>query len=368
VTLKIPNKIPWAKPTFWGNEQRYVDEALGSTWISAGPFVDRLEEDFRQQTGSSYALAVSNGTTSIHLAYLALGIGPGDEVIVPGFGFMAAANVALHVGAKPVFVEVDPETWCLKADAVESQITTKTKLIVPIHTYGNVCEMDNILALGKANHIDILEDAAEALFSRYMGRLAGTLGTLGSYSFQATKTITTGEGGMVVTNDRELYIKMRLYRSHGMDQKRYWHEVPGHNFRLTNLQAALGCAQFEHLGEIISERRRVHETYRKLLREVSGLTLQNFTSQVEPVLWAMAVRIDPKAYPQGRDQLISQLLDDNIETRPGFYAASQMSIYDRKPLPVCEAISCQVISLPTFPTLAEWEINFICERLKALRS
>ncbi len=368
MTLKIPNKIPWAKPTLWGNEKSYIDEALSSTWISAGPFVDRLEADFRQQTGSSFALAVSNGTTSIHLAYLALGIGPGDEVIVPGFGFMAAANVALHVGAKPVFVEVDPDTWCLKADAVESKITTKTKLIVPIHTYGNVCEMDKILALGKAHQIDILEDAAEALFSRYKGRLAGTLGTLGSYSFQATKTITTGEGGMVVTNDHELNIKMRLYRSHGMDQKRYWHEVPGHNFRLTNLQAALGCAQFEHLDEIITERRRVHDTYRNLLRKVSGLTLQDFTTHVEPVLWAMAVRIDPKAYPQGRDQLIAQLLDENIETRPGFYAASQMNIYDCKPLPVCEAISCQVISLPTFPTLAEWEIHFISERLKALRS
>ena len=122
MTLKIPNKIPWAKPTLWGNEKSYIDEALSSSWISAGPFVDRLEADFRQQTGSSFALAVSNGTTSIHLAYLALGIGPGDEVIVPGFGFMAAANVALHVGAKPVFVEVDPNTWCLKADAVESKI------------------------------------------------------------------------------------------------------------------------------------------------------------------------------------------------------------------------------------------------------
>ncbi|MFN8008917.1 MAG: DegT/DnrJ/EryC1/StrS family aminotransferase [Terriglobia bacterium] len=362
-----PHNIPWAKPAFWGNEKQYIEEALYSTWISGGPFVERLEANFRLCTGREYAVAVSNGTASIHLAYLALGIRPGDEVIVPGFGFMAAANVALQIGARPVFAEVDSRTWCLNAEAVEKRLTPRTKLIVPIHTYGNVCEMDEITILGKERNIAILEDAAEAMFSLYKGKPAGSLGVLGAFSFQATKTITTGEGGMVVTDVRELNEKMLLYRSHGMGQRRYWHEVPGHNFRLTNLQAALGCAQFEHRDEIMQQRSRVHENYRKLLGDLPGITLQAFSPEVKPVLWAMAVRIDPQAYPQGRDALISQLQQCGIETRPGFYAASQMKIYESDRLPVCEGISQNVISLPTFPSLEEGEINFVCDQLKALK-
>jgi len=360
--------IPWAQPRLWGAEEQYVGEALRSTWISGGPFVDRLEEQIARLCGVKHAITASNGTTALHMAYLALGIGPGGEVVVPGFAFMAAANVTLHVGARPVFAEVDPETWCVTAAGIEACLTTRTRLIVPVHTYGNLCDMDDILALARGRGIAVLEDAAEAFASRYKGRPAGAIAPVGTFSFQATKTITTGEGGMVITNDEQLTERMRLYRSHGMLRRRYWHEVAGHNFRLTNMQAALGCAQLESLDRILAQRKRVHEQYRDRLSDLPGLALQRFTAGVEPVLWAMAVRLDEEAYPQGRDGIIAQLQDRGIETRPGFHAASLMPLYGVPPLPACERLGRQVLSLPTFPGLQEEQIERVCDSLVSLRS
>lgn len=360
--------IPWAKPDFWGNEQEYVAQALTSTWISGGAFVDRLERDFADYCGVQYALTASNGTTALHMAYLALSVGPGDEVIAPGFGFLAVANMALHVGAKPVFVEVDPATWCVTAAEIEKRLSPRTKVIVPVHTYGNVCAMDEILNLANDRGIPVVEDAAEAFASRYKNRLAGTMATIGTFSFQATKTITTGEGGMVVTERKDLHDMMWLYRNHGMLRKQYyWHELAGHNFRLTNLQAALGCAQLEKLDRIIAERKRVHNQYQWHLSDFPGLTLQHFPPEVDPVLWAIAAKLDPSAFPQGRNTVMQQMKQAQIETRPGFYAPSLMDLYDCPRLPVCEDISRQVISLPTFPTLRDDQIESICARLKSLR-
>lgn len=361
-------RIPWARPDFWGKEREYVLDALESTWISGGPYVERLEKEFAAFCNVRHALTASNGTATLHLAYLALGIGVNDEIIVPGFAFLAAANVAFHVGARPVFAEVDPETWCVTAEAIERCLTPRTRGIVPVHTYGNVCDMDDIIALAQRRGIPVIEDAAEALGSRYKGRPAGTVGTIGSFSFQATKTITTGEGGMVVTNEAALNDQMGLYRSHGMLRKRfYWHEVPGHNFRLTNMQAALGCAQLEKLDEMVVARKRLHTKYLQAVVKISGVVPQVYKSYVDPVLWAMAVTLDPKAYPQGRDAVISQLAESGIETRPGFYPPSKMSFYSCPSLPTSETLSGQVISLPTYPTLTDDQVQYVCERLGRLR-
>jgi perosamine synthetase len=363
--------IPWAAPVFWGNEKRYVAEALESTWISGGPFVDRLEQDIATLCGGRQALASSNGTTALQMAYAGLGIGPGDEIVVPGFAFMAAANVALHAGARPVFCEVDPKTWCATAASIEPCLSPRTKAIVPVHTYGNVCDMDGICDLARARGIAVIEDAAEAFASRHKERLSGTMAPIACFSFQATKIITTGEGGMVVTDDEELAARMRLLRSHGMDRSRtfYWHEVAGYNFRLTNLQAALGCAQLEHLEDIVRERKRVHGGYRSRLSAVDGIFPQHFAPEVDPVLWAFALKLDPRAYPQGRDGLMKQLAERQIETRPGFYPASQMRhLYPGCPsLPVCEELGRQVISLPTHPALQDGELDLICGSLIELR-
>lgn len=360
-------EIPWARPVFWGDEQRRVTEALESTWISGGPFVDQLEQSFSALSGGARALAVSNGTTAIHLAYLAIGIQAGDEIVVPGFGFLAAANVALHMAARPVFCEVDPRTWCMRAEDVAPVLSARTRAIVVVHTYGNVCDMAPMLALAAERGIPVIEDAAEAFPSRYQGQLAGTLGTIGTFSFQATKTITTGEGGMVVTRDNALCERMMLYRSHGLRRKKhYWHEVPGLNCRLTNMQAALGCAQLEKLDRIVAERLRVYATYSSRLARIPGVTLQVFRPEVEPVVWAIAVQLDAEAFPQGRDAVLQQMLKGGIETRPGFYSPGQLEYFDCPPLATCDALAESVISLPSYPTLTEPEIERICAQLAKL--
>ena len=366
--------IPWAAPAFWGNEERYVTEALRSTWISGGPFVERLEQEVLALGGAAaharHALATSNGTTALQLPCIALGIGPGDEVVVPGFAFMAGANVALQLRARPVFCEVDRDTWCATAADVERCLSPRTKAIIVVHTYGNVCEMDALLELARSRGIALIEDAAEAFGSRHRGRLAGTIAPIGTFSFHATKTITTGEGGMTLAADAALAARMRLYRSHGMDRSKafYWHEVAGYNFRLTNLQAALGCAQLEHLDEIVASRRRLRESYTQRLRGLDGARAQHFDAAVMPVLWAYALELDERAYPQGRDALVKQLAERGIETRPGFHPASEMRhLYpDCPPLPVCEALGRRVLSLPTWPGLKDADLDRICDALKAL--
>ena len=365
----MQNFIPWAAPNYWGNEIKYVNEALESTWISGGVFVDKIEDSFSDFFNKKHALAVSNGTAAIHLAYLGLNLKPGDEVIVPGFGFMAASNIALQMGLKPVFAEVDPDTWCLSVEELSRCITSKTKTILPVHTYGNVCRMDEISELANDYGIPVIEDCAESLASKYKQKYAGTYGTISTFSFQATKTITTGEGGLVITEDEAISRKMKLYRSHGMDRskKYYWHELPGHNFRLTNFQAAMGVAQFEKLDTIIINKQRVYEEYKKHLSGADGLVMQKFETEVEPVVWAVSIKLDVNAFPQGRHKVISQLHEKGIETRPGFYAASKLKIYDCPSLPVCEEISENIISLPSFPTLQNDQISYICEQLIHLK-
>jgi perosamine synthetase len=362
-------RIPWARPNFCGREYAYVAEAISSTWISGGPFVNRFEEEFAQYTGSRFGVSSSNGTTALHMALLALSVGPGDEVIVPGFAFMAAANVCLHLRAKPIFADVHPLSWCLTANEVEKCISENTKAIIPVHTYGNVCPMDDIIALAKSKSIAIVEDAAEAFGSCYKHRQAGSMGSLGTFSFHASKTITTGEGGMVVTNSSELHDRMFLFRNHGVRRTRYWHEVPGHNFRLTNLQAAMGCAQLERIDRIIADRKRVEACYRRCLLNMPGVTTQYFDADVQPIVWAIAVRLDPQAYPQGRDEVIRGLDEVGIETRNGFYAASMLShLYQGGNLPIAEDLSRNILSLPTYCELQDEEIEFICSKLGQLRS
>jgi perosamine synthetase len=365
----LKSSIPWAKPVFWGREQAYVADALTSTWISGGSYIDRLEREIAAFCNIPHALTVANGTAALHLCYLALGLRSGDEIVVPGFGYLAAANVALHVGARPVFAEVDPATWCVTAETIARVLTPRTRAVVPIHTYGNVCEMDSIVALCGPRGVLVIEDAAESFGTRYKGRQSGTIGDIGCLSFQATKTITTGEGGMVITRRDELVEPLRLYRSHGVLRRRYFHEVAGLNFRLTNMQAAIGCAQLEQIDAIIAARRCMHERYCSCLENLGGVVMQKFSASVEPVVWAIAVKLDPAAFPQGRDAVIDQLATAGIETRPGFYPPNAMpDLYGNGlDLPICTAIARQVISLPSYPSLTRDEVELVCASLKALR-
>ncbi len=360
-------KIPWFSPHYWGRERELVLDALDSTWISDGKYIQRFESDFARITGSQSCISVSNGTTALQLALLSLGIGPGDEVVVPGLTFAAPANMVLAVGAKPVFADIDPDTWCLSAKSIQNCLSSKTRAVIPVHLYGNVADVEEIKSSINNDSVAIIEDVAEAAFSKIRGRYAGTLGSFGCFSFQATKTLTMGEGGAVLSQDKSLEDQARLIRNHGMrPQHRYWHEVIGHNFRLTNLQAALGCAQLEKLDDIIANKKRVYARYVKNLSAFPHIQLQKFLPDVDPVVWAVALEL--KKLPQGSDRshVRNELASRGIESRPGFYSFSKMPIYQSPPLPVSEKISESSLSLPSFAHLKDSQIDWICEELLKL--
>lgn len=360
--------IPWAKPSFWGKERKYVADALRSSWISDGPYVEKFEKDFASLHGAKFCLTTSSGTSALYLALLAAGIGSGDEVIVPGLSFMAPAHMAMAAGARPVYADVDPRTWCVDPACVRRLISKKTKAIVAVHLYGNVCDMTALRGLARARGLCLIEDAAEAAFSKYRGKCAGTFGDIGCYSFQATKTIAMGEGGCVLVPRRSYYDRLRLIRNHGMTERRkYWHDVVGHNFRLTNMQAALGYAQLKNLGKILEAKKRVYELYSRHLQKERGITMQFFAREVSPVVWCVAVHLDPVVFGSGRDEVMRSLADSGIETRPGFYPPSVMPLYRAAPLPVSERLGPGIITFPSFPTLTERQVGYICGKLKNIR-
>ena len=358
--------IPWARPNYHGYEKKYVNQVLKSTWLGDGIFIKNFEKIFSKYINSKSAISVSNGTIAIHLVYLAMGLKKGDEVIVPGFGYLAAANVALQMGIKPVFADVDLETFCVTAKNIEKKITNKTKLIVVIHTYGNVCELDPIIKIAKSKKITVLEDSAESLGSKYKGKQSGGVADIGTYSFHATKTITTGEGGMIVTNkNKEFTERLRAFRDHGVKVTRYFHHLPGHNFRLTNIQAAIGYAQMENFSKIDTERRRVYRYYSKLFKNVDGIRPQIFSSQIDPVVWTFAIVLDPEVFIH-RDKIIKKMKDQGIETRNGFYSPCRLPIYKKyktSHLKNSNKLSKNIICLPFFTSLKEKEMDYIVKTL-----
>ena len=249
---------------------------------------------------------------------------------------------------------------------IEKKITNKTKAILVVHNYGNICDMEPIVKIAKKNNIYLIEDVAEAPFTKYKGKSAGTFGDLGCFSFQATKTITTGEGGAVITDNPELEKKMRKIRSHGLSARgRYWHDEIGYNFRLTNVQAAIGVAQLEKLDIILQNKKRIYDLYKKNLSGIDGIAFQKITHGSEPIIWAVAVKINQEKFRVSRDEMIDKLLEKNIETRPGFYPFHAMPLYNTDVLPMADEISKNIISLPSFAALKDEEIEYICSSLKS---
>ena len=361
--------IPWARPKLSGSEEPLVLDALRSSWISGGPYVERLEKEVADRMGIAHAVAVSNGTTALELALRALNLESGAEVIVPGFTFVAAANMVLSLGLTPLYADVEPDTWLLDPAEILRLSTARTKAVIPVHLYGNVADMDAIVAAASERGLEVVEDAAEAALSRHRGRCAGTIGRVGTFSFQATKTITTGEGGMVATADDALAVRCRTLRDHGMRKdKRYWHDVVGYNFRLTNLQAAIGCGQLQSLDRIMAERRAIHDGYKARLSGVTGIKLQHFDERVEPVVWVTVVQLDDPddldAVRARRDRIMAGMAGDGIETRPGFYDLSLLPPYDCPPLPVARRVSASTIALPTFVGLGSDDLDRICDSFR----
>ncbi len=360
--------IPWARPFFSKAEQRYVSDAVRSTWVSRGPYAAKFETQINQLLKSKHGVATSNGTASLYLALLGLSIGRGDEVIVPGLTFVAPANMVLAVGAKPVFADIDPLTWCISPQAIEKKITAKTKAIIVVHLYGNVCDMKAILAMARKHRLRVIEDTAEAIFSKYDGKYVGTLGDVGCFSFHAAKTITTGEGGFITTQNAALHAGIERLSDQGRTRgRRYWHDMVGFNFRITDLQAAVGCGQLASLPRIMAAKKKMHHLYVRHLNNEAGIVLQHILPDAEPLIWVVAIKIDPKVFGCSRDALMAKLLKAGIETRPGFYPFNAMPFYKAPALPVSAQVGLHVICLPLSVDLTAQEIQFICRTLLALR-
>ncbi|HHY55465.1 MAG TPA: DegT/DnrJ/EryC1/StrS family aminotransferase, partial [Chloroflexi bacterium] len=273
-SARPPDFIPVYTPLLNGREEKYLLDAVRSGWISSlGAYVTRFEEAFARFCGVRHAISVSNGTVAIHLALHALGIGPGDEVIVPSLTFVATANAVHYTGATPVFADVDPVTWCLDPADVRRRLTSRTRAVIPVHLYGHPAPMPDLQALAAEHDLLVIEDAAEAHGAAIVGRRVGGWGRIGAFSFYANKIITTGEGGMLTTDDDALAARCRMLRDHAMPpQRRYWHDEVGFNYRMTNLQAAVGVAQMERIDSFIRRKREIAARYREELADIPGIT------------------------------------------------------------------------------------------------
>jgi perosamine synthetase len=340
--------LPVAEPDLTHRELRNVIDAFLSTWISStGDFLRTFEQAFAARTEMAHGVATANGTVALHLALAALGIGRHDEVIVPDFTFAASANAVIHVGARPVLVDVDPDTWCLSVRAIEKAITARTRAVMPVHVFGRPAPMTEICALAKERGLFVIEDCAEAHGALYDGRPVGSFSDVACFSFFANKIVTTGEGGICLANDPDLAARMRMLRDHGMrPERRYWHEEAGFNFRMTNLQAAIGCAQLERMDELLDMRRAVHATYQEALADVPGIFFgQSACSRSEPVVW-FSCALTPA---DKRASLIQACKKANIDLRPFFNGLSSMPAFRRfaRVCPVSAELSASGVNLPT---------------------
>lgn len=356
--------LPVAQPLLGERELVYVTECILSGWISSGGrFVTEFEKRCAEYCGLPHAVSTSNGTTALHLALLALGIGPGDEVIVPTLTFIASANAVTYTGARPVFVDSEPVSWNLDPTQVERAITPRTKAVMAVHLYGHPADMQALRDICSRHGLFLVEDAAEAFGSTYHGARAGALSDISTFSFFGNKIITTGEGGMILTRDKQLAEKCRVLRDHGMSpEKRYHHPVLGYNYRMTNLQAAVGVGQIEKIEAIVAAKRRVAAQYQAALAGVAGISMPREPAGTESVFWLISLCVNPDVFGASRDTLMIELKKHGIETRPVFPVVHRQPVYangEHALMPVAELISSRGFSLPSDPTLTSSEIDRI---------
>ena len=357
-------KIPVYQPSLVGNEKKYVNECLDSTWISSkGKFVNEFEKSFADYCGIKHATAVSNGTVALHLALIALGIGEGDEVIVPTLTYIASVNAIVYTGAKPVFVDSIESTWQVDPEDVARKITAKTRAIMCVHLYGHACEMDPLVAICQKNNLFLIEDCAEAIGTKYKGQHVGTFGDISTFSFYGNKTITTGEGGMVITNDETLHERAVHFKGQGLAKYRqYWHDVIGYNYRMTNICAAIGLAQLERVETILSKKRQIAKWYREGF-EGTEITFHQEDAQVHHSYWMCSILVSE---PELRDPLRKELANQGIETRPLFYPVHTMPMYAGKyeRHKVAEDLGWRGMNLPSYPELTQDQVFYIIDTIR----
>jgi perosamine synthetase len=360
-------RIPIYQPDLSGNEKKYVNECLDSTWISSkGRFIECFESEFSSYTGAKHATAVCNGTVALHLALVALGIGPNDEVIVPSFTYIASVNAIHYSGATPVFADSDPASWQIDIAQVRQLITPRTKAVMAVHLYGGACDMQALCELCSEQGLKLIEDCAESFGTRIDGRHTGTFGDIGTFSFFGNKTLTTGEGGMLICRDSTLDAKIRHLRGQGLAPNReYWHTVVGYNYRMTNICAAIGLAQLERADTIIAAKSRLAERYTDALADLPYF-FQHVPFNVSTAHWMVTILTENTAQ---RDPLREHLKEVGIETRPAFHPVHTMPMYapPSYTLPVAMNLSARGINLPSWPNLSETEFNFIIGSIRSFK-
>jgi len=363
--------IPVCEPKLSGKELEYVTDCIKTNWISSkGKYINQFEESFSKYCGTKHGIAASNGTTALHLALASMGIKAGDEVIIPTFTMIATVNSVTYTGAKPVLVDSELETWNMDPTKIEKKITPKTKAIMVMHTYGHPCDMDPINEIAEKHDLFVIEDAAEAHGAEYNGKRTGGLGDAGCFSFYANKIITTGEGGMVVTNDDKIAEMARMLRDQAFEPKRFIHRYVGFNYRMTNLQAAIGVAQMGIIDESVNTRRKNARFYNSLLKDVKGITLPPEASWAKNVYWMYTVLIED-SFGRSRDELMTYLKEKGIDTRSAFYPVHSQPVYAEQykgeKYPVADDLGRKGINLPSGNTLTEDQIRQVVETIKSTK-
>lgn len=363
--------IPVCQPTLEGNEKKYVNQCMDTNWISSrGRFVDEFEEKFANYCGVRFGITTNSGTTALHLALATMGIKAGDEVIIPSFTMISTANAIAYLDAEPVVVDVEPETWNIDPDRIEEKITEKTRAIIPIHTYGHPANMDRLQEIADRHNLAIVEDAAEAHGAEYKGQKVGSFGEMATFSFYANKIITTGEGGMIVTDNPERANLLQTMRNYGFTPERhFWHKVMGFSYRMTNLQAAIGLGQFERIDQLLGARRRNAHLYNQLLADVDGITTPPESPDVKSVYWMYGVLVEDE-FGISKDRLRQVLADHGVETRSFFIPIHLQPIYSyllSDEYPVSEELGSKGFYLPSASCLKPHQIEFICDVIRNAR-
>ena len=361
--------IPMSQPSLGHLERRYLMDAFDSGWISSlGSYIPRSEGSLRAIAAAKHAAVVSNGTTALHLALLALQIGPGDEVIIPGLTYVATLNAVLYVGARPVIVDVDPLTWCVSPSAVEAAITLRTRAVIAVDLYGHPADYSALAEIGALNEISIIADAAESIGGSWDGRPVGSLADISTFSFFGNKVVTSGEGGALTTNNGDIDRRVRQLRNQGNHpETRYFHEVLGYNYRMTNLSAAILCAQLERLPELASLRRTVIGWYLELLEDRPDIVPQRRALRASPSPWMFSVEL-LGATQSTRDEIMRRMHADGVETRPVF-SSLRRTPYLTSPqyheTPVADRLAHSGMSLPTYPGLGRADVETVVAKLLA---
>jgi perosamine synthetase len=355
---------PISKPSITNLEKEYVNKALDSGWISSmGEFLNQFELKWANYCNANYCVSASNGTTGLFLALLALEIGPGDEVILPDFSFIASANVICQVGAKPVFVDINENNLCIDSTALINAINVNTKAIMPVHIYGHPAPMHEIIKIAEKFKLKVIEDCAEAHGAEVNGQKVGTWGDAGVFSFYGNKIFTTGEGGAIFVKDKAVAERIKFLRDHAMSNKiKYWHEEVGYNFRMTNLQAAFGLAQIERADEIISKKITIFNWYKKYLSGVKKIKLNYTEKWAKNVYWMVCIELIDENV-EFRNDFIIKLKEKGVETRPFFFPMSNMPMYENANTPVTQKKSNTGINLPSYFDLTEEDVIQITNKI-----